>query len=124
MARRARKKVTSRFRATDLFSTRVVITVTRSGVIILTTAIVIGIKLAGVSGVIAIVGLICAVVAVATTVEARFQLRTLRHEVDERVNSLIAAYQIPDEDLRELPSLGLLEEPPDNAPRIRLRSTK
>jgi hypothetical protein len=127
MAKGVRKRVTSRFRPTDLFSRRVVITIPRSGVITITIAVILGLRGASLSGLLSIVALVCTVVAVATTIEARHQLRAFRYELPIRLSSVVAAYQIPDADLRIAHELGLLDdddESEDRAPFIRFRSTK
>jgi hypothetical protein len=127
VARGVRKRVTSRFRPTDLFARRVVITIPRSGVIILAIAVVWGLKAAALYNILTAVAVVCSIVAVATTVEARHQLRTFRYELPERLSSLVSAYQIPDDDLRIAHELGLLDdddEKGDGAPFIRLRPTK
>lgn len=123
-----RKRVTSRFRPTDLFARRVVITIPRSGVIIIALAIAIGLsKVAAFASILTAVSLVVSVVAVATTVEARHQLRTFRYELPERLSSLVSAYQIPDDDLRIAHELGLIDDDDEsggNAPFIRFRPAK
>jgi hypothetical protein len=126
MARGVRNRVTSRFRATDIFERRLVITIPRSGVVILAIAIVLGLRASGLASVLAIGSLVAAVVAIATTIEARHQLRTFRYDLPERINEILAAYQIPDADIRIAHDLGLIDpdEEEDDAPSIRLRLSR
>lgn len=123
----ARKSITSRFKPTDIFARRLVITVPRSGIVIITIAILLGMRFA-LANIESVVSLVVAVVAVATTVEARHQLRTMRYEVVTRLNSTVATYQIPEEDLRVAHELGLIddddEDEGENAPRIWVRPTR
>lgn len=121
-----RKSVTARLKPTDIFERRLVITVSRGGIVIITLAIVFGLRFASVGSVLSAVGLVTSIVAITTTVEARHQLRTFRYEVVTRLNSTIATYQIPDNDLRIAHELGLLDDDDEenDAPRIRFRSTR
>lgn len=127
MGNGVRRRVTSRFKPTDLFARRLVITIPRSGVIIIAIAAMLGLARGGLDSIVTAVSLVVSIVAVATTVEARHQLRTFRYEMPMRLNSTMAAYQIPDDDLRIAHELGLLDdddESEDHAPFIRLRPAK
>lgn len=121
-----RKSITSRLKPTDVFERRLVITVSRGGIITITIALILGIQRA-MPTLTTVVALVTAVVAVVTTLEARHQLRTFRYEIVSRLNSTMSAYQIPDDDLRIAHELGLLDdddEDEDDAPRIRFRATR
>lgn len=121
-----RRAVTSRLKPTDMFERRLVITVSRGGIITLTIATIASLRFAAPT-VEAVIALVTSVVAIATTLEARHQLRTFRYEIVTRLNSTVAAYQIPDDDLRIAHELGLLDdddEDEDDAPRIRFRPAR
>jgi hypothetical protein len=121
----ARKSITSRFKPTDIFQRRIVITVPRSGALIITLAILFGLRYA-LPVLWSAVAIVTSIVAIVTIVEARHQLRTFRYDVVARLNSTIATYQIPDEDIRIAHELGLIDddEDEDDALRIRLRPTR
>lgn len=120
-----RKRVTSRFRSTDIFSARFVISVPRMGAVLIAAAILLAVKNAIAANVVSVVALVCAAIAIVTTMEARHQLRTFKFDMVERTSRLIAAYQIPDEDIRIAHELGLLDpdEDEDDAPFIRISHT-
>lgn len=123
---RARKSITSRFKPTDLFERRLVITVPRSAIIIITLGVAVGLDKSLTTGV-AIVSVIAAVAATATTIEARHQLRTFRYEAVTRLNSVMASYQIPDDDIRIAHELGLIDdddESESDGPFVRFRASR
>jgi steroid 5-alpha reductase family enzyme len=94
-----RKRVTSRFNRGSLFDKRIVITLPRSGVVMLALATGAALVIPPVMGQIMTgVAVIITIVAIATVAEARYQLRTFKHEMQERI---VAWMDIPDEpDLR------------------------
>lgn len=85
-----------------------------------------GIDHANLAPITSVISLATAIVAVAATVEARFQLRNFRYDLTERINQVVAAYQIPTDDLRIAHELGLLDddEDEDDGPGIHLRLSK
>lgn len=122
----ARKSITSRFKPTDVFQRRIVITVPRSAIIIITLGIAVGLD-RSLTTAVAVVSVIAAVVALATTVEARHQLHTFRYEAVTRLNSVMAAYQIPDDDIRIAHELGLIDdddESESDGPFVRFRTSR
>lgn len=123
---RARKSITSRFKPTDLFERRLVITVPRSAIIIITLGVAVGLDKSLTTGV-AIASVIAAVAATVTTIEARHQLRTFRYEAVTRLNSVMASYQIPDDDIRIAHELGLIDdddESESDGPFVRFRASR
>lgn len=115
----SRRMVTSRFRTTDIFTRRVVITISRSGVITIALSIFLGLTWTNKGATLSTVAVACTIIALAVIVEARHQLRCFRYELREKINEILATYQIPDDDLREAFALQMLED--DDAPSVHLR---
>jgi steroid 5-alpha reductase family enzyme len=98
-----KRNVTSRFGKTDLFARRIVITIPRMGVFIIAGAIAIGLlKISEV--LITAIALGVTVAALLVIVEARWQLRNFRYEMQERISSALADWVVPDDlpDLRQV----------------------
>lgn len=93
-----RKKPTSRFRGrSDLFRKRVVISIPPVGVAVIAVAIGGAMISTAIQGrVIAAVGLVLSLVAIGTVIEARFQLRNFRYELQEQFAEALEALVIPD----------------------------
>jgi|SRR5215469_11173706 len=99
-----KKKVTSRFRGTDIFSRRLVISIPRSGILVIVIAIIAGLIIPMVYETILLITSTCfTLIALAVIIEARFQLRNFRYEIREQVTALRRQWIVPEdlEDLRE-----------------------
>ena len=99
-----RKTPTSRFKTTDIFSRRIVITIPRSGIAIVTIGVIWAMTAPIMQGKIVIgIGVITSLVAIATILEARHQLRTFRYEVSVKITEILESYLIPEDtqDLRD-----------------------
>jgi hypothetical protein len=99
-----RKHPTSRFKSTDIFKRRIVITIPRSGAAILAVGIVVAFFTPAMAGkAMAAIAIVVSLVAILTVVEARHQLRNFRYEMQERIAAQIEGIlaEIPDNDLRE-----------------------
>jgi len=95
-----RKQVTSRFRGTDIFSRRIVITISRTGLLLIVFAVAVAVSASAVkfmTSVITIISVICAGVSIITTVEARHQLRNLRFEVRDKIVAYLDEWVHPDD---------------------------
>jgi hypothetical protein len=97
-----RAKPTSRFRGTDLFSRRIVITISRSGILVLLGAVVVSLATIPLT-VFTVINLVITAVALATVLEARHQLQTFQYEMTERIVARLEHWDIPEDmpDLRE-----------------------
>lgn len=83
-----RKQVTSRFRGTDMFSRRIVIVISRTGLALIIFSVACAAFLTPVaSKITAFVSLITALVAAGVVIEARHQLRTFKYEAAEKLAS-------------------------------------
>lgn len=126
----AKKTVTSRFKGTDIFQRRIVITVTRSGVLLIVFGLITGGAASGshmAMGYITIISVVSAIIALITTVEARHQLRCLRYELRDREIALMEGWQLPQDmpDLREsIEAVFDDDEDKDNAKTTFLRLPK
>jgi hypothetical protein len=97
-----RKKPTSRFRGTDMFTRRIVITVPRGGAFLVAVGVCAGLGAdAKVGRALTMVAVIVSIVAVISIAEARHQLRNFRYEMHEAISTAVKEMMIPDADLRE-----------------------
>jgi hypothetical protein len=117
-----RKEVTSRFRnRSDLFTKRIVITVSPVGALI----VVVGMVVASTRFPyywLSSIAVISTIVAIATVVEARHQLRTFRYEITAKIVARLEDWDVPENlpDLREaLEFAGEVEDPNAKVRRIR-----
>jgi hypothetical protein len=117
-----RKTVTSRFKRGSLFDKRIVITLPRSGVAVLALGLAGALVIPAAQGKIMVaLGLILSVVAIATVLEARHQIRTFRYEMQERISAWVESCTIPDDtDLRESVEAAFKEVDDATTRRIRL----
>lgn len=116
----SRKEVTSRFRGTDIFSRRIVITVSRSGLLaVIVSTTIIGLRFP--YGIINIISVVCTIIALMTTIEARHQLRNLRYEIREKEVAQLEHWTVPEglPDLRA--SVEAAFEDIDDATAVELR---
>jgi hypothetical protein len=91
-----KKQVTSRFRSTDIFSRRVVITISRTGLLLIAFAVIVG-EMKYPLLPITIISAIASVIALVTTVEARHQLRNLRYEIREKEAAQLQDWYVPED---------------------------
>lgn len=83
-----------------MFSRRLVITIPRSGAVIIAIGIFAALYNSIVQAKFLIaIGIISAIVAVGTVLEARHQLRTFRYEVSDKITEILESYLIPEDDM-------------------------
>lgn len=107
VVRVARKQVTSRFRTREsLFARKIVITIPPWGVGVLAGVIILGMTRYPYF-LLSCIALITTTIALGVILEARHQLRTFRHEYQEKLISRPELWDIPDGDYSEgwLPNL-------------------
>lgn len=118
-----RKKPTSRFRFRgDLFSKRIIITIPPLGALLVALTILVSVIADIQVRVMGWVSLLVSIIAVGVCAEARFQLRTFKYEMQEKITAQLTDWFVPDDlpDLREL----WPEEGDDNTETTSLRLPK
>jgi hypothetical protein len=124
-----RKKPTNRFRGRgDLFRRRIVISVppAAAGLIAVSVSFALIVPIS-MGKIVTAIGLVLSLVAIGTVLEARFQLRNFRYELQEQFGEALEALVIPDgeTDLRddfESAFMGVKPDAPHRVIRLRKRS--